>query len=251
MFKYIRIIFVLGLVSVLISFCGGSSTGSGDGGSDPEPTMYDLSSDVSPSDAGSINPESGTYEEGEKVEVTADNANSAWGFNKWTGDVESTDNPLTITMDSDTEITANFDAVGSIYEFELGIVDSLNAMNLVLGQLEGASEGFDEGMDTESPPAPPQSEDAIHMFVKVKDLELLEDFRKVQAGSITWNIQVGTMSGDSLTVNWNFKETVLNGSLTIQKNTDTSTQVDMSAKNTAIFEAADSDSLLIKYQLTN
>ncbi|NGP89664.1 InlB B-repeat-containing protein [Fodinibius halophilus] len=250
MFKYIRIIFVLGLVSVLISFCGGSSTDSG-GGSDSEPAMYDLSSDVSPSDAGSITPGSGTYEEGEEVELTANTENSAWSFNKWTGDVESTDNPLTITMDSDTEVTANFDAVGSIYEFDLEMEDSLYSTDLAIGQLEGASEGFDSGMDHESPGAPPQGGDAIYLFLKVQDLELLKDFRTVQTGALTWNVQVGSMSGDSLTVNWNLKETVLNGALTIQKNEDTSTQVDMAGNSSASFQATESDSLLIKYQLSN
>jgi len=51
--------------------------------------------------------EEGPYTEGTEVTLTATSADG-YVFDKWSGDVEETDNPVTITMDSDKTVTANF-----------------------------------------------------------------------------------------------------------------------------------------------
>ena len=61
---------------------------------------------------GATDPEPGTYiyDSGTEVPITA-TAESGYRFSHWTGDVPSgheNDNPITITMDSDKSITANF-----------------------------------------------------------------------------------------------------------------------------------------------
>jgi len=58
---------------------------------------------------GTIDPLPGvhTYEDGTVVMIEA-KPDSGYRFTGWSGDVTSTDNPLTITMDSDKTITANF-----------------------------------------------------------------------------------------------------------------------------------------------
>jgi uncharacterized repeat protein (TIGR02543 family) len=58
---------------------------------------------------GTTNPSAGTYtyDEGVEVTVTA-TPNSGYIFVGWSGDVTSTANPITITMDSNKSITANF-----------------------------------------------------------------------------------------------------------------------------------------------
>ncbi len=60
--------------------------------------------------SGSVNPSAGTYASGNVVNVTA-TPDIGWTFDNWSGDVPSgheTDNPVTITMDSDKTITAHF-----------------------------------------------------------------------------------------------------------------------------------------------
>lgn len=59
--------------------------------------------------SGSItaDPEKAFYEEGEEVTLTAV-PESGWEFDSWSGDVSGTDNPLTLTMNSNTSITALF-----------------------------------------------------------------------------------------------------------------------------------------------
>lgn len=63
-----------------------------------------------------------TYNNGDTVTLTA-NQETDWNFISWSGDINSTDNPVTITINGDMDITANFqyqlqeEGVG--YKFEL------------------------------------------------------------------------------------------------------------------------------------
>lgn len=53
------------------------------------------------------NPVNGTYDNGTVVTITA-NPNTGFMFDSWSGDAASSTNPLTITMDGDKTITANY-----------------------------------------------------------------------------------------------------------------------------------------------
>ena len=71
---------------------------------------------------GSTDPQEGThaYLHGDEVTVTA-TPEEDWYFEEWTGDYTGEDNPTTITMDSDKEITARFDTDQESYELEINI----------------------------------------------------------------------------------------------------------------------------------
>ncbi|MGM0462867.1 MAG: InlB B-repeat-containing protein, partial [Fibrobacterota bacterium] len=56
----------------------------------------------------STDPDGSSFEEGTEVELTAE-ADFAYEFSHWSGDVSGSDNPVTITMDSDKNVTANFE----------------------------------------------------------------------------------------------------------------------------------------------
>lgn len=62
----------------------------------------------------SKNPEQQTYNHGEKVVMTAKSANG-YEFSSWSGDANGSTNPLTVSMDSDKNITANFTPVKSTF----------------------------------------------------------------------------------------------------------------------------------------
>ncbi len=73
---------------------------------------YTLSTAASPPGGGTVrkDPDKTSYDSGEKVSLTA-TANKGYSFDGWTGDVpqdHEIDNPLSITMDSEKNITANF-----------------------------------------------------------------------------------------------------------------------------------------------
>ncbi len=72
-------------------------------------TSYTLTVNVSPQGAGVVylNPSQGVYTAGTQVELTAQ-ANSGYVFSSWSGDLTGTQNPTTITMNSNKTVTANF-----------------------------------------------------------------------------------------------------------------------------------------------
>lgn len=72
--------------------------------SDAQPV---LSTTVAPQNSGTVDPQGGTYEFGDSVDVEATPA-AGFQFVEWSGDTSSTDNPLTLAMNKNYEITANF-----------------------------------------------------------------------------------------------------------------------------------------------
>ncbi len=64
---------------------------------------------ITPNGSGtaSLSPDQNGYACGDTVEITAE-PEAGWVFDSWTGDVSSTDNPLTVTVDGDLNLTANF-----------------------------------------------------------------------------------------------------------------------------------------------
>jgi Leucine-rich repeat (LRR) protein len=80
-------------------------------------TYYTLTTSVSPSGGGSVSPIGGTYAAGSQVTLTAMPA-SGYSFSNWGGDASGSQNPITITMNGNYSITANF---SEIPEYELTI----------------------------------------------------------------------------------------------------------------------------------
>ena len=74
---------------------------------DAEPIKYTLTTTVSPADSGTINPNGGTVDEGQQISVTAAPAGE-YVFDKWTGAASGSNKTLSLTMDSDKSVTANF-----------------------------------------------------------------------------------------------------------------------------------------------
>jgi len=71
--------------------------------------QYTLTIAVGSGGGGTTNPTTGTstHDSGTQVSVTA-TPNTGYEFSGWTGDATGTTNPITITMDSDKSVTANF-----------------------------------------------------------------------------------------------------------------------------------------------
>ena len=61
-----------------------------------------------------LHPSSGTYEKGTLVELRAV-AGPGSSFDRWSGDITGSDNPVTITMDDDKDVTAAFNESAYIY----------------------------------------------------------------------------------------------------------------------------------------
>ena len=94
--RYISYCFSTLLLLFIFSSCGSEST-----------PVYNLTTTPTPDEAGSVSPSSGEYDEGETVEVTA-TSNDDWLFDGWEGDASGSENPTTVTMDTDKDIAATF-----------------------------------------------------------------------------------------------------------------------------------------------
>jgi uncharacterized repeat protein (TIGR02543 family) len=68
---------------------------------------YTLTISVDPAEGGTVSPVSGTYDEGESVTLTATPA-AGYRFDHWSGDASGNTDSITVTMDADMDITANF-----------------------------------------------------------------------------------------------------------------------------------------------
>ncbi len=79
-------------------------------------TTYTLLVSIEPSGAGtvSLNPSGGVYTAGTVVQLTAI-PNSGYQFDGWSGNLTGTQNPTTITMNSNKTVTANFSQVTQTY----------------------------------------------------------------------------------------------------------------------------------------
>ncbi|MDZ7681186.1 MAG: hypothetical protein U5J63_05575 [Fodinibius sp.] len=65
---------------------------------------------ANPEQGGSVSPDGGTYSLGETVNVKATSA-GGWQFTSWSGDTTVSTNPLSITMNKDYQLTAQFEQV--------------------------------------------------------------------------------------------------------------------------------------------
>ncbi|MFP4365994.1 MAG: InlB B-repeat-containing protein, partial [Bacteroidales bacterium] len=69
---------------------------------------YNLNITIVGSGSVVVDPDQLDYSEGTEVEITA-TPDFGWAFAEWSEDVTGSDSPLTVTMDSDKNITANFE----------------------------------------------------------------------------------------------------------------------------------------------
>lgn len=74
---------------------------------EPGPQAYEVEISIVPPMGGSVSPPGGVFDEGAIVAFTATPA-GGFKFDRWAGDASGTDNPITVTVDSDKNITARF-----------------------------------------------------------------------------------------------------------------------------------------------
>ena len=74
---------------------------------DEAPEKFILSVTISPEEGGTVSPEGGVFAEGTSLTLTATPA-TGYVFKEWTGDLQSTQNPVSASMDADMNVTLVF-----------------------------------------------------------------------------------------------------------------------------------------------
>jgi hypothetical protein len=86
----------------------------------PSTETYTLATSISPSGAGSISPSGGEYALGVQVTLTANPA-SGYTFDHWSGSASGITPTITVTMNSDESLTANFRAIAQTYSLTTNV----------------------------------------------------------------------------------------------------------------------------------
>lgn len=89
------------LITLLLPSCKKNSNST-------ETETFTLQTTVSPSEAGSVSPQGGSYDDGSQVELSA-SANEGWVFSEWNGDLSGNSNPAAVTINKNMSINALFE----------------------------------------------------------------------------------------------------------------------------------------------
>ena len=241
---------VIGLILVVgcspSTGSGGGDDGDGGGnGGEKEPTTYTLTVEVNPDGSGSVNPSSGTFEEGTEITVRA-KPNKGWEFERWTGDIQSADNPLIFTINQNTQLMANFLDITSEYTTELTVQDSLDAVHLVIGQITNATGSFDRNVDEQAPPPPPEG--SFFSYLSNQGERLFKDYRNSTSKEEIWPLIYTVGSGNSLDISWDIDQKKMAGTLMLT-DTENSFEIDMLQQQSYQVSPTDTDTLYIHYLL--
>jgi uncharacterized repeat protein (TIGR02543 family) len=207
--------------------------------------QYVLSTSTQPTEAGSVDPSGGTFTQGTTIDVQAQPA-SGWEFVEWTEDTSATGNPLTLTMNKDYNLTANFNQVASSFMNQVSVTDGDDTVDRFFGMQSGATAGFDDNIDRDLPPPPP---DGFHAHFNIPDYSLAEDYRAISESRTVWELDFQPDAGQTITLNWDFSNTEHMGSLTLTDDLQNpSIQIDMKSQNS--YQVSDT-SVQILYIISN
>lgn len=168
-----------------------------------------ISASVLPSTAGSVLV-SGQDSENQQVELVA-LANENWRFSNWSGDIQSDENPLNITLTENMQVNANFVLAGNEYQIDLRVDDGEVISELSFGQMWGATDGFDTDLDLEGPPPPP--DDVLYAWFENSDRQLLHDFRNPYTNSVEWAVIINPGDSDVINLTWEIEIEDISGFL--------------------------------------
>ena len=175
-----------------------------------------------PSTAGSVTT-SGT----EPVELLAI-PNENWSFSHWSGDVESDDNPLVITLNQNRQVFANFVLSENETRIRLKVSDSQFITDLEFGKVAGATDGFDSSIDLEAPPSPPS--DVLYAWFENNNYKMLHDFRNPFTNNSEWILSIDPGASSSIRLDWQIEGESTPGSF-ILLNSDESVEIDLFNQN--------------------
>ena len=123
--------------------------------SEPPIPQYNLTVTLNPTDGGLVNPQTGVYTAGQTVTIQI-SENTDYVFAGWTGDWVSNEEQITIAMDSNKILIANFnfldgdnDGIGNSVDSCGGTSDGVDvdSNGCALNQLDSDNDGVKDDID--------------------------------------------------------------------------------------------------------
>lgn len=202
---------------------------------------YQLTTQISPEGSGTVDPSSGEFDEGSELSVEAQ-AEDGWEFSGWSGDLESQDNPLSLIIDQDVNLTANFDDFRSVYTMDLTVSDAANSLDLALGQNPQPAL-----LDEEAPPPPPWR--SFHVWFERDGERLFADYRSDIEREVVWQLMYQPGRGDEMTLSWSLEPDKMEGVLQLVADDGTVLVEGISGEDAFTFTADDYEHLEFHYEL--
>lgn len=170
--------------------------------------------------------------------------NENWSFSHWSGDVESTSNPLQIMLTQNTQIFANFVLAGDETRIKLRVSDGRFITDLEFGRVQGATDDFDSTIDLEAPPSPPDG--VLFAWFQSGEKRLLYDFRNPYGLSQEWRLNIVPGENPSIEISWEIEGSNAAGTWLLS-NSDQSRQIDLLSANSAAFQLSAPEIFSIVY----
>lgn len=201
-----------------------------------------ISIGVNPSTAGNVL-SSGGDEQGATAEFLAV-PNEGWQFVSWSGDIDSNDNPLTTELEDDISLVANFEVLTNHYRFDLDVTDGNSVVELAFGQIEGATDSYDSGMDLEAPPGSPPN--SMYAWFENDDRKLFHDFRNASGNNVIWKLMIEQGENEVINLKWNLDDPDLQGSVVLS-DADQTFEIDMMENQSTELNLSESTEYTITY----
>ncbi|TVR19188.1 MAG: hypothetical protein EA391_01150 [Balneolaceae bacterium] len=132
----------------------------------------------------------------------------------------------------------------SNYQISVSVTADGQAVDLVFGQIDGASNSYDPGIDLESPPAPPG--EVLHAWFVNDGRPLMKDFRDRNAAQVIWTFNIDHAGHEELRIEWSAEITELPGRLSLTYSEGLIVD-DLTEESVVILTPAELDGLQIEY----
>lgn len=200
--KAIQISFLIGVILL-----AGGCSDSMDSVSEPVSLQFRVSTVALPAEGGTVIPPSGLVVQGTTLNIEA-TPNTGWAFDGWSGSIVSQENPLSLRINNNLDLTGNFRRIESIYRVSLSLSDDSGTLGeLSFGQLEDpTSAGVPD-----APPPPPSG--VLSGWFERDGQRLFMDYRESLLLSASWQLHVDLGAGDELNLSWAIESELMEGSL--------------------------------------